>query len=318
MEYQNSSEQFSRLPDEFNLNYQEEMPVQEPKKKNRFLYTGICSCVAALTLLIYPLSILPHDHHHSGPDFPPIEPDPPVTVEYDIEGVWENNGQYYQFLSDGNGFWTDGEIFNLLTWKKEGNDYLVEGAGVYDYGKERLSMGNFSFQTIYVDETHIVLDYHNDAQTSYHENTSTLASAPFAKSGKVFDLSNIYPYFGKPLAEVLEGEWENESYYNGPSDGMYQFLYSIRFSGRDAHLTFRSIVNSVSASYMEMWKPDDLYPMFHAKVETENDMYIEIRVSANQSYSYRSQFAYIYVIFTLNGPKLYVNALGNDNILFRP
>ncbi|MBQ4254098.1 MAG: hypothetical protein II712_04635, partial [Erysipelotrichaceae bacterium] len=78
MEYQNSSEQFSRLPDEFNLNYHQQ-PEEEPKKKNRFLYTGLCCCMAALTLLIYPLSIIPHDHHHSGPDYPPIVPDPPVT-----------------------------------------------------------------------------------------------------------------------------------------------------------------------------------------------------------------------------------------------
>ncbi len=68
---------------------------------------------------------------------------------------------------------------------------------------------------------------------------------------------------------------------------------------------------------MEMWKPDDTYPTFHARIETENDLYIEIRVASNQTFSYRSQFAYIYVIFTQDGPKLYVNALGNDNIMFK-
>ena len=116
----NSWEEYRKLPDEFNRGLREEARQEGNKKKLLQLLISF----AAVTLLIFPLTVTGHAEYIDPEPFPepypPVGPviDDPTIEEYEIVGKWENNGQYYEFFSDGNGYWSSNGLFVLLDWEK--------------------------------------------------------------------------------------------------------------------------------------------------------------------------------------------------------
>lgn len=301
------SREFEKLPDEFNRDYKEAAP---PVQKKKNLLSLLISFVAS-TMLIFPLTITGDNHGGATGRIDDPEPGPapgpgPVVVEYDIVGQWNNEDEYYEFFEDGNGFWTDGNLFVLLNWEKSGNDYQIYGEGLFQFDATTLSYGIIDMLTLY-DNGSLMLQKHK-GENSY-------MTAYFSRSNREFDLTNITPLFGKEGKDRFEGVWINEQHLEGAEEGKYVEVSSIEFQDdKMASFNLASIISDRWALYVMDYVHDVERPNIKVIIGDGSKIYFEEFPAANTTYTYEAYELYVYRFIDTEGEGLFVTGM-NQNVL---
>lgn len=298
----NRSEEYRKLPDEFNRNLKQ-LAEEKGKRKSMLLLTA---CFVVMTMLVFPLTVSSHSHHHS-PDWP-FNPNPPVYQSYEIIGMWQCENEYYQFFEDGKGYWTNGTYFVLLQWQKAGDTYVVEGQGLFNRDEKNLTIGTVNFMTSYKNGNLILQRYSGDYFFTFGE---------FEPSDRSFNLEKIIPLYGTTIRTNLIGVWEHIRHEKNEEDGFYVCLSYLKFIDEE-HVVFDLAGTSTAdwAGYDLKYQPDSNYPDIHLVIGDGTRMYIEIHPSQNSTYTYESYELNCYRMITEDGESMLVTGM-NDNILVK-
>ncbi|MBQ3375166.1 MAG: hypothetical protein IJG49_01905 [Erysipelotrichaceae bacterium] len=300
-----SGEEYRRLPDEFNRNYREKT-VGTEKRNMLWLLTGF----VAITFLLFPLTLKAESSVTSqNPDNPPViidpEPQPgPEVQEYDIIGKWESEGQYYEFFENGRGYWSNGVYFVLLDWAKEGNDYHVQGEGLFNYSEKSLSVGIIDFFTQYLNDTPVMNLYGDKG-----------GLARFTASTHEFFLDDIMPLFDSEFIDRLPGVWLHEGHAKMNADGFYVCISYIDFQeGNQAEVEIASTVSARHREYTLAYTLDDAYPNTHIIIGGTERLYFEEVPSPNNTFTYEAYTLNVWRFITEKGEGLIVDGM-NTNFL---
>ena len=308
MEFNDSGE-FSRLPDEFNRGYREEVTAVTGKKK----MLQLILCFFTLTVLIFPLTLRAADYQPpvipDDPDLPVIIDDPePSREEYSIIGRWRNGYEsFYEFFEDGKGYWSNGKMFVLLHWQKEDYDYRITGRGLTSYGENSLELRMFDQLSGYANGN-LILD------TISKEGGWGIGE--YVPSEVEFDMTAIMPLFDTPFSERIQGVWEHLMHLDREKDGIYTCLSYIEIEGDEARFLFASTVSGDWSEYATGYEFDEDYP--DCKVNVGLDTYVElndIEVSGKGTFSYNGYGLTLYSFITEDGEQLVADGLSSRTIM---
>ena len=303
----NSWEEYRKLPDEFNRGLREEVRQETGKKKLLQLLISF----AAVTLLIFPLTVTGHaeyiDPEPMPEPYPPAGPviDDPTIEEYEIVGKWENNGQYYEFFSDGNGYWSSNGLFVLLDWEElsDGN-YSVTGEGVFVFGDKSMMYGDVNFMTQY-----------HDGQLYLMEHGERNGFVPFEQSNFSFFLGEIMPLFETEFKDRLAGMWLHEGHTFLEEEGYYVCVSYIDFQEDNrAEVEVASTISDKHAEFNVTYRHDDLYPDTVIYVGEGAGMKFELDVTPTSHYSYETDMFRVYHLINEKGEMLVAEGM-NQNFL---
>ena len=288
--------EFRDLPDEFNRNYKEEQP--EEKKKTSWF--PILSAVLAVTIAL----ILPYANN-SAADIVDV-PAPLVEIEvedidvieeepYDIIGLWEANGSYYNFFEDGSGYYYNGEIFILLNWEEDGNDYSVWGDGVT------------SFDAYYLEEwsTDQITLYEDGVLYLSHDSMETLG---YVRSSDAIPDSNVLPLLQQTKEERANGFWEAEQTLGQGGDFLVYPSYVLLEDG----MMKSDIGNSLTGAWAH----------FEGSFYWESEILLTIRgpfeyafSSGNSSWTYSTENFSVYFFINEKGERIITDFFGDGRTI---
>ena len=289
--------EFRDLPDEFNRNYKEEH--SEEKKKTSWF--PVLSAVIAITIAL----ILPNAKTSVADTVnvptPPVEPDiEDIDVieeeePYDIIGLWEANGTYYNFFEDGSGYYYNGEIFILLNWEEDGSDYSVQGGGLTAYDAYYIEEWSTDQETLYEDGV-LYLS---------HDSMDTLG---YVRSSDAIPDSNVLPLLQQTKEERASGFWEAEQTLSQGGDFLVYPSYVLIEDG----MLKSDIGNSMTGAWAH----------FEGSTYWESESHMLITgpfeygfSSGNSSWTYTTENFSVYFFITEEGEKIITDFFGDGRTI---
>ena len=301
MEFHNS-EEYRKLPDEFNRDYVEK-PVQDESGKKGIWKWAVC--VFTAMILVFPVTI-----RTSGSDIPtdPIDVPPwpniidePGDVEYDIVGMWECGNNYYEFLENGLGYWTDGTLFIPVSWEKTGNDYTVTGEGMSFYSKNRFVQTQINFTTHWQDGKVMMSQEADDSLSMYDY---------FTASSRTFNTEKVLPLLNTTIRTNLAGDWEHESHMLKSEDGYYVCLSYITFrNDGTCEVMLASTETADWAQYDLNYQMGDVHTDSSLIIGEDTELELSVRLDSSHTYSYSTKELRGYRFIDENGEGMLVNGM---------